>query len=272
MQKPVFLFSIVSLFLAAAALAVRIAELNTVFDPLTGLTVFSPLTVIMIVIALIGAAFYVVFSIKVVLLVDNRDYITAFHPKSIAPFVVSIAAFLVMCIGAYFCYLTGLSRVSSAASGILALLAVLSGAAYFNLSFNAFKRRNHGDMMLSSVIDVVFLCYWTVVFYRQEAANPVLIDGMYDFLGLCAATLALFYTTGFTAERPAPRSFLLFSGLAMFFCIISLANVDSIAYALFYIVLIVRLFTGTVMFLINSSVKEDRSTEGENGSDNTAET
>ena len=91
--------------------------------------------------------------------------------------------------------------------------------------------------MLSSVIDVVFLCYWTVIYYRQQAANPVLIDGMYDFLGLCAATLALFYTTGFTAERPAPRSFLLFSGLAMFFCIISLANLSSIAYALFYIVL-----------------------------------
>jgi hypothetical protein len=62
MQKPVFLFSIVSLFLAAAALAVRIAELNTVFDPLTGLTVFSPLTVIMIVIALIGAAFMLFFQ------------------------------------------------------------------------------------------------------------------------------------------------------------------------------------------------------------------
>jgi uncharacterized membrane protein HdeD (DUF308 family) len=62
-----------------------------------------------------------------------------------------------MCAGAYLCYLTGLAKVSAAASGVFALLAVLSGASYFTLSFNALKRRGHGDMMLSSVIDVIFL-------------------------------------------------------------------------------------------------------------------
>ncbi len=65
MQKPVFLFSIVSLFLAAAGLAVRLAELSAAFDPISGLTVFSPLTVVMVGLSLIAALFYIFFSRKV---------------------------------------------------------------------------------------------------------------------------------------------------------------------------------------------------------------
>lgn len=267
MQKPVFLFSIVSLFLAAAGLAVRLAELSAAFDPISGLTVFSPLTVVMVGLSLIAALFYIFFSRKVKLPAQPRDYISAFQPGSSLTFIVSIIAFLVMCAGAYLCYLTGLAKVSAAASGVFALLAVLSGASYFTLSFNALKRRGHGDMMLSSVIDVIFLCYWTIIYYRQQAANPVLIEGMYSFLGLCSATLAFFYATGFTAQRPAPRSYLLFAGLAIFFCIIALANASSIAYGLFYLVLIVRFYIGVIQLIRNSEKTESSSGEAGGSSD-----
>jgi hypothetical protein len=93
------------------------------------------------------------------------------------------------------------------------------------------------------------------IFYSQEAANPVLIDGMYDFHGLCANSCSFLYHR-FYGGKTGPRLFPAVFRACYVFCIISLANVDSIAYALFYIVLIVRLFTGTVMFLRNSPLKK----------------
>ncbi len=72
--------------------------------------------------------------------------------------------------------------------------------------------------------------------------------------------------------RPAagPRSYLLFAGLAIFFCIIALANASSIAYGLFYLVLIVRFYIGVIQLIRNSEKAESSSGEAGGSSDEAA--
>ena len=255
-NKPVFIFSLVTLILAAAGTALRSAEINAAFDFKTGLSTFSPLTVVMMLLSCIAVAFYIIFTRRIDTSNIPGDYISSFHTP-LLPFIVSIIALFIMLIGAYILLMLGLESISSAASGILALLAALSGVAGFNLSLHAFRKKGQGDLMLSAVIDVIFLCFWTVLYYRQEAANPVLIDSMYAFLGLCASTLAFFYIAGFTAGRPSPRASLLFSGIGIFFCVVALINAANYAYGLFFIALIIRLFTASLLLLSNKPVQQD---------------
>ncbi len=248
-QKPVFLFSLATLIFAAAGIFLREAELTSVFEADTGLTTFSPLTVALILVSCLAVIFYVVFSRKTNLSLTPGDYVSAFRPSGPLPLVVSIFTLSTMLVGAYLCYFLGLLNIASAAAYILALLAALSGVSGFILSLSAFKKRSRGNIMLPAVADVVFLCFWTVIYYRQQAANPVLIDGMYAFLGLCASTLAFFHITGFTAGRPSPASTLLFSGIGIYFCIIAILNTSVTAYSLFFAVLAIRLYISSILLL-----------------------
>ncbi len=162
-------------------------------------------------------------------------------------------AFIIMLIGSYGCFMTGLDNIHPAVSGLFALLALLSGAAGFALSYHAYTGKNAGDSMLAAVADVVFLCFWTILYYRQQAANPVLIDCIYAFLGLCSSTLAFFHIAGFTAGRPSPRSVLLFSGAGIYFCSVALVNTPNAYYTLFFLAVIIRLFAASVLLLRNAS-------------------
>jgi hypothetical protein len=260
-QKPVFLFSLATLIFAAAGILLREAELTSVFEADTGLTAFSPLTVALILVSCLAVVFYAVFSRKTDLSHIPGDYVSAFRPSTPFPLAVSIFTLLIMLAGAYLCYFFGLLNITSAAAYVLALLAALSGAAGFILSLSAFRKKGRSNIMLPAVADVVFLCFWTVIYYRQQAANPVLIDGMYAFLGLCASTLAFFYITAFTAGRPAPASTLLFSGIGIYFCIIAILNTSVTAYGLFFAVLAIRLYVCSVL-LLRSSKPENSENQG----------
>ncbi len=249
------MFSMTTLVLAAVGGALRAAELTSAFDAKTGLASFSPLTVALIAVSLLAAAFYVFFSRKTALERIPGDYAAAFRPASSLPLLLSVLTLLMMFFGAYFCCLLGLENIAPAASGILALLAALSGIAGLVLNLNAYKKNSRGGTMFFAFADVIFLCYWTIVYYRQQAANPVLIDGMYAFLGLCSSALALFYIVGFAAGRPSPRSALLFSGAGIYFCALAILNASCLAYGLFFAVLIIRLYTACVLLLRNTGAE-----------------
>ncbi len=252
-NKPLFIYSLAVLVSASAGIALRTAEIGAALEPETGLAVFTPLTVATAVFSCLAAAFFIAFSRLTDLSALKVEYKEAFRPATVLPLAASVIAFIIMLIGAYGCFLHGLDNIHPAASGLLALLAFLSGAAGFALSYHALTGKNTGDSMLSAVADVVFLCFWTVLYYRQQAANPVLIDCMYAFLGLCSSALAFFHIAGFTAGRPSPRSVLLFSGMGIYFCAVALVNSPNVFYSLFFAAVIIRLFAASVLLLRNAA-------------------
>ena len=130
---------------------------------------------------------------------------------SLGALAVSAAALVLAVIGALLCLR---SRASQAGmrlfQELLALLAVLAGAAWLALGLDGWRKKKE-DSFLSAVLPVFFCGVFLILFYKTYAQLPALRYTLYPFLGLCAALAALHLIAGFTLGRVRPR-------LTLFLC------------------------------------------------------
>ena len=82
-----------------------------------------------------------------------------------------------------------------------------------------------------------------VLEYRMRAADPVVLRYVYDFLALCAASVAFYYKAGFAFDRPRPSRTVLFSMIACYFCLVAMPGVSGNAQPIFFYCLALLLRT-----------------------------
>ncbi len=97
-------------------------------------------------------------------------------------------------------------------------------------------------------------CMWLVVAYQARAADPVILDYVYELFAIIASLLGLYFTAGFSFERPKVRRASFFSLLGVYFSIVTLADSHDLASMLLYgFAILYLILTSALTLLCNVS-------------------
>lgn len=78
-------------------------------------------------------------------------------------------------------------------------------------------------------IPILFMCFWLILIYRQNATNPVILSYSYQCLAIIASALGFYFTSGFLYGKPAPGKAIFTYLAAVYFCFVTLADKHSIS-------------------------------------------
>lgn len=253
MKKFSVFFTLLTLALGAAGAVLHKFQLLTAIEPQTGLSVTNaPISIFTAAFSILAVVLFILLS----QLLKNRNVEPVYHeamaPGNIIPTLISAAMIAVAAFGAYKSITAGIGvRCTELAVYILAAVAVLAGVAFFVMSLQAFLRRSGVETMLCSVVVVFFVCYWLVLAYKENSADPVRIKFIYEFLGLCAAALAVYYTSGYAFGSSRPRMTVAFSAMAVYFCAMSIPTASCEAFRYFYIFTLLQVCLSMFLLLWN---------------------
>jgi len=121
---------------------------------------------------------------------------------------------------------------------IFILLSALSAISVAFFAIEMFQDPNHKSKYALSIIPSIFVCFWLVVVYRQNASNPVLLSYCYQCLAIISSALGFYFTSGFVFNKPAPGKTVFCYSAAAYFCFVSLADEQAISLKLIVIAMI----------------------------------
>ena len=221
MKKSAALITVLTVVAGIIAAVLRRIECNTIFNDEGLAERGAPISIILIIFCVLFAAVVVGFTVSKT---GNRTvtgrYESVFHTETPAMLVISAVLGAAMIAAGYLNYRTAaVGGTRAIVEGAVGLLAALAGVAFFALSFNA--KRGKGGCMLASLLVTIFVCFYILVTYKKNAADPVLLDNMYVFLALCFSALASYYVAGFAFDRAAVKKTMTMSFISAFLCIIA---------------------------------------------------
>ena len=262
MKKTGIVFDLVTLLLLAAAMLLRKLELLTVLDE-KGLTVFRPVTAVLIALCVLAAVLFFLFS--------RQDGQPEEQGKAGRIFDLGwgTAAFLVQLWGAWLLY-KGWKSGGTMLDLVLALLAGLAAAGWLCVRIAEYREKGSaGAVFLAGALVTLFYCLWLIAYYRDEAPEPSLILTLYAFLALCASCVAAYYYTGRTIGKRRPRRTLVFCGLA---ALLSMAaqvrGEETSAYRLFWVAGAMQFWLSAAMVLRSPGAAEEAPAEEPEGEEN----
>ena len=254
MRKSAFVFPFLSFAAGGAGLYLRYLELNTVFDPVTGLPEKNaPITLALILlsagIALFGTLFAVIASRKYT---SRVEYERAFSPSGILYLAVFFILSAAM-IAADVMYFLSLKAVGSVAYINIVFIAFVafSALSLFILARAAYRGRGGKEMYVFSIIPSVFFCFWLIILYRQNASNPVLLDYCYQCLALASAALSFYYGAGFAFKKSKPAKTIISYFLTIYFCMIVLVDNIILPFKIIFAVIVIAQLINSVQFIKN---------------------
>ena len=227
MRIAAFFMPLFALLSGAAGFCLRMAELMNVFEARTGLPERGALLTYMLVVAsVLFLIIMLLFSIYVAAKrTTQRGFENAFGTDPLTyPFALSIIG--VLWLGAtvkYFVDVTATGAVTMAEiyfSGLSALSAIC--VALFAIEIYQDPRRK--STFALSIVPTLFMCFWLILLYRQNAANPILLSYAYQCLALIATALGFYFTSGFVYNKPAPGKTVFCYFAAIYFCFVTLAD------------------------------------------------
>uniref|UniRef100_UPI003FEE5004 hypothetical protein n=1 Tax=Dysosmobacter welbionis TaxID=2093857 RepID=UPI003FEE5004 len=237
----------------AAGFLLRRWELATAFEPDTGLHIpGSPATWALIALSAALAA-------ALVLLCRGKypdfagGYDQAFQAKGNTLYATAmiLSAFLLLaaalCAG--WAFVSGQNRVMTRM-----LLAVMCAASFFcvlSTAKNNYRAEGRGKYSFTLLMPAYTCCVWLIAAYQSRAADPVILDYLYELLAIIAALLGLYFTAGFSFERSKVFRASFFSLLAVYFSFVTLADGHDLATLLLYAFVIVYLLSSTAVLLYN---------------------
>ena len=227
MRKSAFL-PWLALALGAVGALIRRTELNTVFDPSSGLPKSGAgVTVALIVLtaaAIAGAvAAGVIYSKS---FTAAAGYSEAFKTKSYLVFMLKALAGIAVIVTDILLSRsdTDIIGLTGMAKWIFVLLLALAGFGLSVMAYCSYTMRGSSFLQLGSVMPALLFCYWMVALYRINAGNPVLLDYAYPCLALAAGALSAYYSAGFAFGKQDLRGTLIMSLLAVYLLPIAAMN------------------------------------------------
>ena len=230
MHRSPFGVVLASAVFAALCMTLRRFELFVLSDEY-GLTVFTPLSVVLPAVLILAAAFYALYAVKCLPKASEHSYAELFAAKTPVPLAVSFAGMLLCFLAAYRFFLLWKGGASVALLG-LSLLTALSGVSGVFAEFAALGKNSASPaavLTAGCVMTLQPLCT-ILYYYRKNAPEPNLLLVLYTFLALCAVILSRYYVTGGAVRRLNPRRTLISSGLAFVLCLTALIREQSLLY------------------------------------------
>ena len=253
MRKFAAISSAFAVLLGVVGFFLRRTELNSIFDPQSGLALrFAGISL-----ALGGLTVAVLAALLVSLLVIGAlkvrsGFSGAFGSASSVPvFVVALGA-VFFAAGA----LALLARVFKApafsiVNGVLAIFGLASAISVFVVFYCSYKLRDGSELQLCSIVPIAFLCFWLILAYRQRAADPVLLDYIYEILALILCILGFYFTAGFAFGRVKPRRALFCTNGAIYMSIVTLADSHPLPQMLFFVGSIIVMLVCSILLASN---------------------
>lgn len=238
----------------AVGFALRWWELNTGFEPDTGLPIAeAPATYTPI-------AFSVVMVAVLALLCWGKKpaftgYGQAFQAKGSTLYAAAgtLSAFLMLLGGAMMLaqpLLGGELVFTRLITGALALAAGLCVAATVR---DNYRGAGTGKYSFRLLMPAYAFCVWLIAAYQVRAGDPVRLDYVYELFAIIAGLLGLYGAASFSFERGRTFFTGLFSLLGVYFSLVTLADGHQPADLLLYAFTILYLLTNTVTLLHNAA-------------------
>ena len=134
---------------------------------------------------------------------------------------------------------------------VLAALCVAACVCVVATARNNLRGEGKGKYSFTLLMPAYTCCMWLIVAYQARAADPVILDYVYELFAIIAVLLGLYFIAGFSFERPKVRRAAFFSLLGVYFSILTLADAHSLPDLLLYGFAILYLIANTVVMLAN---------------------
>ena len=199
MQKQAWIYTMAGTVFGALTVMLRWLQVQMIFDEETGLpTLHAPITTMLVAALLIVAAALWWLSGRMktdCAPAEPEDALALPHRETgwILTAVAALAAF-----GSVYLFFKEEDTLMKAA----ALLGLLSAPV---LAMLPQLPRWGGFGAALSVLPVLFFCLWLVVFYKQNASNPILWSYGMEILAIAMCLLAVFRLSAYLFYRAKPR-------------------------------------------------------------------
>ncbi|MDR2590499.1 MAG: hypothetical protein LBC71_05895 [Oscillospiraceae bacterium] len=224
MRISVILIPVISILLGVLGFFLRASELANVFDPITGLPMRGAATtfwlVTLTVAFLLAIAIFAI--ITTILHRSPRGFENAFGTDPLFYPISFVVISLVWLLGTLLFYFD-----NSTIDRIDASFVIFSAVSAVCVTFFAIEMYQDARKKASyafCLVPTIFLCFWLVLLYRQNAANPILLSYVYQCLAIAVSALSFFYTAGFLYDKPAPGKAIFCYSASIYFCIVSMAD------------------------------------------------
>lgn len=181
---------------------------------------------------------------------ELKDYGSAFSARGNWGYLV-VTAFAAACL-----LVAGVFGLADEMSGfdrpslLRALLWVMCMVSFFCVLAVILNNFRAGGRKYSAALlaPAYTCCLWLVAAYQQRAADPVVLDYVYELFAIICALLGLYFTAGFSFERAKTWRCAFFSLLSVYFGIVTLADGhDRSTRLLFLFSILYQLATVTVL-------------------------
>lgn len=208
-------------------------ELATVFEE-TGLAaLWSAPSLILIALSVALAVAFVLLTRKPVN--PLTDYSEAFSAKDSWPHLVLMALSAAMLLVSG---ILGLRAGLYASCGLLCklmnLMCIVSFFCVLTAALSSFRGRSFRYSLVLLAPGYTF-CLWLVSAYQQRAADPVVLDYVYELLAIICTLIGLYFTAGFSFGRPKFRRCAVFSLLGIYFSMVTLADAHALSDKLLFL-------------------------------------
>jgi len=235
MQKEAYKITACAAVAGALAFMIRWIQGLKIYDEITGLPDrAAPVNFWLIGIMVLGLAILLVWSLRLRSCETVRDHRAVIGPGVAWPILGMLSSVLLALSGPVQLITAG-SYAAPALRRILGLTELLGGLSALVLILHAGKEQHAKNRQIASIVLVLFACFYMVVIYKENAANPVVWRFAPEILALSATTFALYFLAGyqFDEARPVPAIFFSFAGV--FFCLLCVVDFGLSADALAFV-------------------------------------
>ncbi len=223
-----------ALFAGAVGCALRWRELRVSFDPDTGLSnINEPVTVGLICLTVIVLVCSLALGISIRRRSVPDGFSRAFYTNNYSSFALSALLGILCAAMAVLDAVSGMSGDSGLIFWIFHAAMAFTGFAMVALAVNAYTQKRSQLLCFWSVIPALFFCFWMVMFYRDHAGNPTLLEYSYRCYAMGASAVCFYYLAGFCFGREKPGATAAFSILATYLSVVTLADSQSITFRIF---------------------------------------
>ena len=216
-----------ALLAGAAGFYLRLTELWNVFDERTGLPRRGAgVTSALIALSAAFLLIIILFSLRAGLRYSSPGgFENAFGAEALSyPFVFFIIG--LVWLGATIMHLVELNAdgaipASELVFSILSALAAIS-TSLFAIEIYQDPRRKAKQAL--SIVPTIFMCYWLILLYRNNASNPILLSYCYQCLAIIASAVAFYFTSGYAFNKPALIKTIFSYFAAIYFSFVTLAD------------------------------------------------
>jgi len=243
----------------AAGFYLRLTELIDVFDASTGLPrrgagityALMALTVAFLVIVL-------VFAIRTTVKYKAQSgFENAFGTDPITyPIAFSVVGVVWLAAAAKYYVDLNMTWPLPVVELIFLILSALSAISIAFFAIEMYQDPFRKSKFILSIVPSLFVCFWLIVLYRQNASNPILLSYCYQCLAIITSALGFYFTSGFVYSKPAPGKAVFSYFAAAYFCFVTLADKHTLGIRLIFAVFIVINLLQASMLIRNLRWKE----------------